>query len=618
MNAPSQWTSDPRIDAVRRWFSRYLPFIATVLGILLIALILPGRQQATEDTASDIATDFEDTPLEETTEGKVAAKGATKKAQAAKTKVPPVQTGVLSFEEAKKRGLALVANCDSGTGRIKIPSRFAPPCTQKYSGRNAGKSWQGVDEKYIDVVYFHIQGNAAVDSFLAAAGAEDSDEDEDKTVKEWGKFYEAHFNTWGRQVRWHIVHATGDADDDTAAIQDARKIANEIKAFAVINATNNRMVDELVANKVMCFCTVSLPIETYIKWSPYVWTTLMASTQGYIQRAEYIGKRLANRNAVWAHDDVSPLQSFKDEKRRFFFLYYDTDDHSYVSGAKFFIKHMKDEYGVTIPPDAVSQYNGYPDIQRTQEQSPGIIQKMLNSYGGKGSTSVICACDPFGPAFFTKDAEVQRYGPEWIITGSALTDTSFFARTYNQEQWKHAFGISYLPARLPEEKSESARLYKWHFNKFPPDAEAGYGLIRLPVAIMFSGFHMAGPTLNPTTFRSGMYRLPLQGKGGITTVASSFGDKNLWPWDEDPVAADDATEIWWDANAKGEDEIGNDRLDGLYRYVAMGKRYLPGQWPKTTPAAFNKSNTVTIYPEPPPQDRWPCYPSPKTKKTNLC
>ena len=58
---------------------------------------------------------------------------------------------------------------------------------------------------------------------------------------------------------------------------------------------------------------------------------------------------------------------------------------------------------------------------------------------------------PFGPIFFTKDAQQQLYGPEWIITGSALTDTSFFARLYQQDQWEHAFGISYLSARLPEE-----------------------------------------------------------------------------------------------------------------------------------------------------------------------
>ncbi|MEX2393144.1 MAG: hypothetical protein WD826_01565, partial [Actinomycetota bacterium] len=600
------------------WFNRYLPFLATVAAIALIAIVLPGRQPETvQDTATDLTTDFSDVELEDTTEGNVAAKVPTRVLGTNKS-LPSTQTGVLTFEEAKKKGAALVANCDSGTGAVMIPSRFAPPCTQKFSGTNAGKTWQGVDSKTIDVVWFTIEGNPAVDAFLAAAGADDSPEQVQQTVRDWGKLYETHFNTWGRTVKWHFVDATGDASDDQAALSDARKIANEIKAFAVIGASNNTMVNELVARKVMCFCTTSLPIELYLKWSPYVWTSLMASTQGYIHRGEYIAKRLAGRNAIWAHDDVNPLQSFKDEKRRFFFLYYDTDDHSYKSGADFFVKYMKDKYGITIPPDAVSQYNGYPDIQRTQEQSPGIIQKMLSSYGGQGSTSVICSCDPFGPAFFTKDAETQRYGPEWIITGSALTDTAFFARTYNQAQWRHAFGISYLAARLDEEKGGAARLYKWHYNKFPPPAEAGYGLINAPINQFYNGVHMAGPSLTPSSYRSGMYRLPLTGKGGITTIAQSYGDKGLWPWKDDPIAADDATEVWWDADASGPAEVGGIEGNGLYRYVAMGKRYLAGEWPSSLPLAFNKKNTALIYEDPPKADQWPCYPSPATKKKDLC
>ena len=99
-----------------------------------------------------------------------------------------------------------------------------------------------------------------------------------------------------------------------------------------------------------------------------------------------------------------------------------------------------------------------------------------------------------------------------------------------------------------------------------------------------------------------MYAQPIQGRGGITTIASAFGDKGLWPWKEDPVAADDATEIWWDRRARGEDELGN-AGNGLYRYVSGGKRYLPTEWPKGAPKAFVPAGTVTIYSKPPPPRR---------------
>ncbi len=606
---PPEWTRDPRVEGAKRFVNRYLPFLATVLAVLLIAVFLPGRQPpATTDTASDIAT-LPETEVEDLAPGDTAAK---KEVTAAKTAPPKVQGNVLSFEDAKKKGVALVDNCDQATGRISVPTRFAAPCTQKFVPPNGGSSWQGVTDKEITVVYYHAAGDAASDAVLTAAGANDTDEQEKAQILEWSKYYESHYNLWGRKIKWIFMTPTGEATDDAVGRQDAITIATEHKAFAAINSPNNTFVNELVARKVMCFCTTSLPIESYIKWAPYVWTSLLASTQGYIHRAEYVN-RLKNGKAKWANDTINPTQGFKDKKRVFGFIYYETEDFAYKSGAQFFVKYLKDKYGIDIPPSRVAAYNGYPDVAATQEQARPVIQKMKNA----GVTSLIMSVDPFGPIFFTQEATRQLYGPEWIITGSALTDTSFFARLYDQDQWSHAFGISYLPARLPEEKSEALRLYKWQFNRDEPAAPNSYGLLRAPLNIMFTGIHLAGPTLTPETFRKGMYAQPIAGRGGITTVASSYGDKGLWPWKEDTVDDDDVTEIWWDRAASGEDERGVEG-DGMYRYIAMGKRFLPGEHPTGEPAAFATSNTTTMYQEPPKADQWPCYPSPATKTKDLC
>ncbi|MGH2760687.1 MAG: hypothetical protein ACRDKJ_14145, partial [Actinomycetota bacterium] len=168
----------------------------------------------------------------------------------------------------------------------------------------------------------------------------------------------------------------------------------------------------------------------------------------------------------------------------------------------------------------------------------------------------------------------------------------------------------------PEEFSTAFRLYRWQFDREPP-ARNVYGLILAPISNMYNGLHLAGPVLTPETFRTGMYGQPILGRGGITTVAQSYGDKGLWPWKEDPVSFDDVTEIWWDRNASGEDERGAEGR-GLYRYVDGGKRYMPGEHPQTDPKAFVTAGTVTIYAKPPPQDQWPCYPSPATKKMDRC
>jgi hypothetical protein len=394
------------------------------------------------------------------------------------------------------------------------------------------------------------------------------------------------------------VHASGPATDAAAGRADAIKIAKEIGAFGVWNASNNAMVDELVAQGVMCFCTYSQPIENYLRWAPYVWTSLPASTQAYIHRAEYVGRRLAGRDAQWAGDPAMRVQ-----KRKFGIIYFDTDDKAYRPGVDFFLDRLEKEYGVR--PVAVVEYHGYPETARSQEEARPLIQKLVAS----GATSVICACDPFGPIFFTQEATRQAYQPEWIVTGSTLSDTSFFGRLYDPAQWRHAFGISFLTARLPVLQSESYRLLKWHYGKsWEPAGPASYDVVRDLIELFFDGVHLAGAGLTPVTFRDGMFRMPVTGAGGITAAQVSYGDHGIWPW-ADYIGSDDVTELWWDPTARGPDE-GGAISQGLYRYVDMGRRYLPGQHPATVPKAFDPANTVTVYDEAPAPDRWPEYPSP--------
>jgi len=84
------------------------------------------------------------------------------------------------------------------------------------------------------------------------------------------------------------------------------------------------------------------------------------------------------------------------------------------------------------------------DPARLQEQAASAIARFKEA----GVTSIIFSGDPIAPGTFTTEATNQDYFPEWIITGSALVDTTVAARSFDQEQWANAFGISPLAARV--------------------------------------------------------------------------------------------------------------------------------------------------------------------------
>ena len=84
----------------------------------------------------------------------------------------------------------------------------------------------------------------------------------------------------------------------------------------------------------------------------------------------------------------------------------------------------------------------------------------------------------------------------------------------------------------------------------------------------------------------------------------------MWP-DHDWGGTDDMTLIWWDPEAEGEDETGNEGT-GLYRYANGGERYTIGNMPTSVEEAglFDVESSVTIFDEVPEEDVPPDYPPP--------
>ena len=613
---------DLTVGQLRKSVALYRPYLLTVLVVFLLAVVLPGTRQAPEEELSavgptetqsatvadsgavaDTGAPTEAAPTDGTTGATVAAGGGAKPVAGAKPAAGGGGTATAApstppaARAAGGADAALAArDCDPATGRIKIPSVYAPNCVPAWDGASdPGPYYRGVTKDKVKVVQYDAEENAQA-AALAAAPDDTTPEEDAANQKKLIEAFEAHFETYGRTVEVVTIKATGPEDDDEAAKADAIAIATEHKAFAVFGGPSgtNAFADELVARGVLCFCTVSQPIENYLKWAPYVWSDLMASTQGYVHRAEYICKRLHGKAPKWYGNSV-PEKVDKAKPRTFGLMYYETEDGAFKAGIDFFEKELTSKCGAKMK--EIAAFTGANlDPTATQEQARTIIAKFKDS----GVSSAVFSGDPLSPIFFTQEATKQAYQPEWIITGSALTDVAFFARTYDQTQWARAFGISYLTARVDEAVTENElTMAQWHFGAKLTSSPAVLGLGRL-----YLGMHLAGPKLTPETFRDGLFSFKPT-KGFITRFATSYG-RTIWPWD-DYLAADDATEIWWDPNVGGKDETGVDGK-GLYRYVDGGKRFLPGEWPTGEPKVFVTEGTSLLYTERPAPDRLPEYP----------
>ena len=485
-------------------------------------------------------------------------------------------------------------DCDPETGLLAIPSIYAPECVPLWpEGRdNGGATAPGVTADEIVVALYVAEVSAETEDAISELEGEDAptEEEEAEYRQQVVEAYSALYETYGREVTVVEVQASGEGNDEAAARSDAIRIADEIGAFAVIGGPGqtNVFAETLADREVLCLCLASQPQEVYEEMAPYAWGALMASTQGYVHRADFVAG-LAGEPAEFAGDEA-----FQETERSFGLVYYETADGAYGPGVDFFEEQLAED-GIEL----AARIPYVLDMSRTAEDAATIIARLKD----EGVTSVIFAGDPFFPASLTAAATEQDYWPEWLLTGSTGTDTATAARQYDQEQWANAFGISYLLARLDptyaEEVAVDQNLVAWYLGE-PLEAYPNI----FDFGRLFLGIHLAGPELTAETYRDGMFAWGGL-DGHVTAFGASYGTE-LWPW-PDYAGADDVTLVWWDPEAEGEAENG-DEGTGLYRYVDGGSRFLPGDLDASSVSFFDEAGTSLFLDETPEQDLPPEYP----------
>lgn len=595
---------------------RYGPLIATVAAVAIgvVALVIvdgdDDNAQVTDD--STVVTPAATTPAgsagaDETTASSVAAP-ATSNAETTAVPTdssagsPPASepsggeiTFPLSFIQADERDIDVDwgSRCDTATGRLAVPDYFAAECYAPFEGDNGGETAQGVTADEITIaVYQGLADDPIIAYITDAIKADDTNAEEADTMQNMVDYFETYYETYGRTVKLVFIEGTGLASDETAARADAVRIAEDIKPFMVWGgpALTSAFADELSARGVACLaCTPSQPPEFYVQRDPLVWGIVTNTEQAQVHVLDMIDKMLIGKNAEHAGDE------FVESPRKFGLLYIESSATS---------KELADRFAAGM------EANGAPLAEIVAYQlDPATIQQSASQaiakFKAAGVTTVIFNGDGVAPRDFTREATAQGYFPEWFIGASALVDLTAFARTYDQEQWAHAFGYTYLAARVTPEISGYYFLHTW-FTGEEPAAKDTIGVFAPWPAVFFVTLQGVGPNLTHDTWKQALFDLAQTTKA-ITQPSLGWGDKGIWP-EPDYVGIDDATMIWWDPTATGPDEIRKDG-QGMYQYVDGGRRYLPGEWP-TEDKFFVPDGAVPIYTEPPAGEARPDYPSP--------
>jgi hypothetical protein len=610
-----------------RMLRRYGPIglIAVVAIVVVIVIVAAsggdddGDESVSEDTepaaTEPVATDAAseetepadtepadtDSPDAETEGTDTSEPDTTEPATTEATEDVPADTGlpegVMNFSTADELGIIEDIDwgerCDTERGRVAVPDFFAPECFEPFEGDNGGATHQGVTEDTITIAYWQAQEQDPILAYLTSAILNDDTNAQNvETIENMLPYFETYYETYGRSVELVVVDASGTIADEAAARADAVRIAEDIQPFMVWGGPTltSAFAEELAARDIPCIsCGPSQQYQFYAD-NPFMNFSITTSTeQNGLIVAEYVGKRLAGQPAIHAGDEA-----MRNQDRVFGRIWIESSATSVELNEQF--EAALGEYGVEI---AESQ-SYVLDPATLQESAASVITRMKEA----GVTSILISGDPIAPREFTNEASAQNYFPEWIMTGSTLMDTTAFARTYNQEQWQNAFGVSTLAARVARGVGSYFSLYEW-FNGAEPPADDSIGVLIPTPATFYAYLQYTGPNLTPETFGQAVFDGPPT-QTALTAPTLDYGENGRWPADLEPdyFGIDDISEIWWDPDEPGLDEIDKEGV-GMWRWVDGGQRYLYGEIPEGPPDMFVEEGSVAIYEQRPPEETSP-------------
>ena len=475
-------------------------------------------------------------------------------------------------------------DCDAN-GRQKGISGYMTPCVQWTGANNGGATARGVSADKVLIVSWLGQEDPATRAALTQARLNDEPAKVKRAYDALFRYSNQHYQTYGREVTFVEVPASGKSDNDEAMTADAVKIAS-MGAFAVFTGNAlapipTQLARELSQRGVICICTTSLSSEFYNELPATIFSSLPTINEYAINSAEYAAKKLGREPA--AHAGVGTVGL-----ARVYCLFYLEGSGTKVDPEgdrmkKIFVREWG-KRGLTFKTMLPYLY----DPGSNQND----ISNKIAKFKDDGCTTIVPLVDPIQPILITREATRQRYFPEWLIVGTGLSDTTTIGRFYDQEQWRHAFGIS--PLWVTWSRVEVSAGYREFHHAMPGMNKGDEGVLvniyRAAVQTLFRGIHMAGPNLNNATFAAGLYAYPPTGGKPASPL--------VWVSRQYPTEIKDWSEVWYDPALVGPDER-SETAAGMIVRADGGRRYRAGQWAVGPPSRNNPVTTTDEQNNPP-------------------
>ena len=362
---------------------------------------------------------------------------------------------------------------------------YSPPCIA-FSGSNGGTTSKGINATEIHVAYRVLNEKGFQQTLAALAGAslQDTPDDIKRTVAALADYFNQRFQFYGRKIV--IDFYNGQGSNTTELLgggQDkAEADADTVKSkgsFADMSATSEPYADAWPGARSWASAT---------RTSRSRGTTSTGPTSGASPpTARWWPTRRPSTPASGsaARGPSGPAAPLKGKPRNI---------------ATFAPENSWYQESVQIARTTLQKYNCQPgvnvsyqlDLGTMSNQAQNIIPKMKSA----GVTTILCGCDPIMPVFLTGEMNREQYYPEFVIVGTALTDTDIVGQLWNQNEAAHAFGVSSLQTPVQPTQTIAYEAYKTVRKDEPAFS---VDLIYFQMEMMAIGIQMAGPNLTPGT-----------------------------------------------------------------------------------------------------------------------